>query len=376
MSNKVIKVLHIGLSSNIGGIENVVRSWNKNLPTNIHFDFINNQGQPIAFEDEFIENGSRIYNIVSRRKNPIQSYDQLKKIIIENKYDYIHHHMMSFSWPQPLKIAADYPYTNAIAHSHTAGFGNLSAKYNFLDKLGRRMLANSNYYKIACGDAAGQSMFHTDDYIVIRNGVEFSKFRFSKESRKRIRNKHNILDDTFVIGHVGRNDSAKNYPFILELFEKFNRERSNSILLLIGDIKNNKEIRDIIIEKKLEKKIIFTGPLSNTADYYSAMDVFILPSLYEGVSVAMVEAQVSGLHCIVSNFVSKEADISGNVKYIAIDNFKDGVQKLLKEYQQNYKRNDSSIVLDNSYDACNTSDSMFEFYKSHLIKRHILSHNA
>lgn len=367
MKNKIIRVLHVGLSSNLGGIENVVRSWNSVLPNNVRFDFINNGIEPIAFQNEFEVNGANVYKIPSRKKNILASTAQLKKIINEGKYDYVHHHMMSFSWPQPLLLAQDSKITKAIAHSHTAGSNDLSLKYRVLDMYGRFRLERKPYFKIACGENAGVDMFHTNDFFVIQNGVDFSKCVFNREKRKEIREKYNISKDCYVIGHVGRSGNAKNYPFIIELFADLLNQKPDSVLLLIGNVSDDGMIRDYARKKGVENKIIFTGVLSDLKSYYSAMDVFILPSLYEGVSVAMIEAQVSGLECIVSKFVPKDADISGNVRYISVSNTKEGVKELLNIHKQD--RNIEKLNIDYSFDLENTAKRMFEFYESHLGKR-------
>lgn len=364
MTNKIIRVLHVGLSSNMGGIENVVRSWNSKLPSNISFDFINNGKEQIAFEDEFQSNGAQVYNIPSRMDNPFVSASKLKKIICENEYDYVHHHMMSFSWPQPLLIAQKSKKTKAIAHSHTAGSGDLNFKYRLLDAYGHWQIERKPYLKLACGKDAGIDMFHTDDFTVMQNGVDFSQCAFDKNERKKIRNQYNIPEETYVIGHVGRCGNAKNYPFIVDLFTDLVIQKPDSILLLIGNVREDEEVRDYVRKKGIERKVIFTGVLPDLKKYYSAMDVFILPSLYEGVSVAMIEAQVSGLTCIVSNFVSKDADISGNVRYISVTDTNEGVKELL-----NIQRRDrwiEKLNLDSSYDLKNTAQRMFEFYENHL----------
>lgn len=366
MSDRLIKVLHVGLSSNCGGIENVVRSWNSILPENIRFDFINNGVEDIAYHEEFEKKGGTIYQITSRSQNPYKSYTQLYNIIKKNNYDFVHHHMMSLSWPEPLLIAQNIKGTVPIAHSHCVGSKDLSVKYKLLDCYGRMRLNKKNYYKIACGEAAGKDMFLSDDFIVIQNGIDFSQCRFSQKSRYSIRKKYKISDGTFLIGHVGRMSAQKNYPFILNLFMDFLKSCPNSKLLLIGNVCNDANIIKIVNDNGIANKVIFAGTLTDCKAYYSAMDVFLLPSLFEGVSVAMIEAQVSGLPCIVSNFVSKDADISGNVRYIPIDNTKQGILELLNITLKN--RELEKLDLDDSFDLKKTANKMFEFYKTHLEK--------
>lgn len=365
MYNREIKILHIGLSSNMGGIENVVKSWNSKLPENIQFDFVNVENSPIAFQDEFIENGSKIFSVTSRKSNPFKSYKQLERLIKVNEYDYVQHHMMSFSWPDPILIAQRNIKTQAIAHCHTAGSKSMNLKYKALDFLGHKRISRNDYLRIACGDTAGKNMFGGEAFTVIPNGVDFSKCHFSIQNRIKIRKKYNISSNTYVIGHVGRSNPVKNYPFILKLFSELLKTTLDVKLLLIGDVSEDSNIKRLIEFYGIKDKVVLTGVLNDIKEYYSAMDVFILPSFYEGVSVAMIEAQAAGLPCIVSEFVAKDADISNNVSYISIDNVNEGVNIVMSKLRE--KKNREVIEIDNTFDLENTSKKMFEFYEQHLL---------
>lgn len=364
MNDTKIKVLQVGLSSNKGGIENVVHSWINLLPSNIQFDFINIENSPIAFQDEFIEKGSKIFNITPRRVNAFKSFSELKEIIKDGNYDYVHQHMMSYAWPEPIIAGASCNKPKLIAHSHTAGSGFLSTKDKLLDYIGRKKLAKVQYFKIACGEVAGLDMFHSNVYTIIHNGVDFKKNCFSDDNRLFIRNQYGIKDSDFLIGHVGRSSKAKNYPYIIKLFKEFKSKNPNSYLMLIGDVENDNDVKRLVVENNLISSVIFTGVLSNLSLYYSAMDVFILPSLYEGVSVSLIEAQLSGLICIVSENVSKESDISGNVRYVSLKSLDEGIKEIGRVNK--IDRSFSKLKIDSSYDIRNTSKQMFDFYESHL----------
>ncbi len=364
MEKGKINVLQVGLGSNMGGIENVVRSWSRNLPDDIVFDFLNIEDVPLAFEDELCAEGGKVLKVTHRKKNPLKSYNELKKIIFNGGYDYVHVHMMSWAWYEPLLLASSSPHVKAVAHSHTAGSGYLSLKDRLLDSVGRRKMKGKEYFRLACGEAAGKDMFRGEDFRVVMNGVDFERCAFSTFERQKIRRQFNFSEDTFVIGHVGRNSNAKNYPFVISLFADFAEKRPQSRLLLIGDVEDSLEIRTLVKEKGIEDKVIFTGMLSDLQKYYSAMDVFILPSLYEGASVSMIEAQVSGLECIVSQFVSPDADISGNVKYIPIGSTGEGVRELLGVKKSD--RDIQNLTLDHSFDIKNTSRQIFDFYRENL----------
>ena len=206
--NKVrkIKVLHVGLSDNVGGIETVVHSWHNFLPDDINFDFINVGKNKLAFEDDFVKKGSTVYRIPSRKENPLRSRKELKRILAENDYTYLHFHAMSLSFPEPALLAAKSGKTIPIIHSHMVNnpdLSNLSAKYRILHLIGKERLKHIEFLRLACGEQAGLSMFQCDDFKVIYNGIELGLFAFDPIRRENIRFKYGINESTFLIGHVG-----------------------------------------------------------------------------------------------------------------------------------------------------------------------------
>lgn len=362
---KEIRVLHIGLSSNMGGIENVVKTWNDYLPNNIHFDFINTEDKPLAFQEQFEKKGARIYNIPSRKNNYIKSFIELKKIIENNEYDYIHHHMMSYSWPEPLIIAQRTKGCKAIAHSHTAGSKGLSNKYKIMNFIGKKILNIKEYYKLACGVAAGKDMFGTEKFILINNGVNFLDLKYSQKARMEIREQYKIADDEFVIGHVGRNDPVKNYPFLINLFSEVLRIIPKAKLLLIGDINENNNLLNILKINGITNHTILIGKTKKMKEMYSAMDLFILPSFYEGISVSLLEAQASGLYCLVSNHVAIGSDISNKVYFISLDNQDEWLQKINEIREK--ENNRLNLNLNIEFDSEKTSKKIFSFYLNNRI---------
>lgn len=356
------KVLHVGLSNNIGGIETVVRSWHKVLPSDISFDFINNGEGSLAFEKEFLESGSRILTIPSRKTNPSESFNALNRIVNEGEYDYLHFHAMSLSWPEPVLIAAKSKYTQAIIHSHTVLDSNISLKYKILHSIGKLRLKNKNYYRIACGENAGKSMFKSNDFIIIPNGIELDKYRYSQDKRSRVRKDFGISSDAFVIGHVGRPGPTKNYPLIFEAFDESMKRYDNSFLLLIGNIEKDAEIQSLLEKTKYRERVVFTGFQRDCSEFYSAMDVFFFPSLYEGFSVSLVEAQASGLPCVVGN-VAKESKMSDNFSFVDIKTKEDAVNEFSKYLSMNLDRR--NVEIDPIYDIRNTSKMLFDFYRTH-----------
>ena len=359
----MIKVLHIGLSSNPGGIERVVYSWAKRLPEDIKFDFVNVEKLPLAYENFFIKQcGSQIYSVTPRKSNPIASNRELSAAIKNNNYDYVHFHIMSLSWPDPILISARNN-TKIILHSHTVIDKYMSVKYKVLHQIGTIRIKKINYIPIACGIQAGQSMFRGKKFEILPNGIDLEKFTFSEKNRKDMRNKLGV-NGSFVIGHVGRPGKAKNYPAIFQIFSKIISIRRDAKLLLIGNLLHDVEVNNLINQYSLQKYVILTGTVDDTSKYYDAMDAFLFPSLYEGFSVSLVEAQAMGVPCVVSDQVAEESKLSDLVHFFSLNNYEKASQMLCSFPIRNIKEYDNSYM--KAYDVNVKTKKMFDIYRKNI----------
>lgn len=347
MSKDKIKILHIGLSSNVGGIESTVKKWWDMIDkTKFKFDFVNLEEKPLAFEEEFIETGCNIFKASSRKDNPIKSYKQIKKIIEQNNYDFVHCHVMSLSWPEPIIITNRVSKSaRPIIHIHTMIGKNTPLKRRIIHWSGKVRLANQNYLKFACGYEAGRSVFGTKHFDVIENGIDKEKNGFSSELRHNIRKQYSIKNHVTVIGHVGRLSPEKNYPFIFETFSRYKKENISSLLLLVGVSSEDSFISQQVNKYNLYGSVVCTGRVNNVRDYLCAMDIFYFPSTFEGLSVSLVEAQAVGLPCVASRNVSRESAISENFRFVSIDDGGDEAVRTLNDIiiKSEYERLNSII---------------------------------
>lgn len=348
----MIKVLEIGMTRNVGGMETYLMEQYRYLDRNlIRCDFMNLTGEyPMAFENEIKNNGDLVYNIVSRKKNLIKHYYDwfvfLKKhrkeyeAVILNTCDL--YHMC------PLFFAKLWGIKTIIIHSHNNGN---EKKESFL----RKILINVNKilmkYSVsdywACSKIAGEWMFGKKQiFKVIHNAIDTKKYVYNRDIRKKMREALSV-ENSFVVGHVGRFSYQKNHKFIIQIFNELLKRKPNAKLLLIGNYKLNEEYTNevnILIDKyDIRDKILFLGSVQNVEDYYQAMDVFVLPSLFEGLGIVGIEAQASGLSCIVSTGVSKELKITDLVKYVSLDEsievwvdeiLKNSVKKRQSQYEK------------------------------------------
>lgn len=366
---ETIRILHIGLSPNIGGIETVVYSWFKRKPEWMQFDFVNVYDSPIAYEAEFVAAGGNVYYLTARARNPIKAYLQLRDVIVKGNYDYVHHHIMSFASPEPCLIVNQLKKkTQIIMHSHTVLNESQSRKYRILDALGRLCLKNAGYNRVSCGYDAGTHMFRGEKFHVIKNGVDFSASAFNYENRQEIRSQLGIKETDILIGHVGRDCYEKNYPFLLGCFADAVKQNESLKLLLIGDILQAKDIQNRIDNLEIRNRTICTGKVKSALPYYSAMDIFFMPSIVEGVSLALLEAQISGLPCVVSDTVASETRITDLIKFVSIDGYLEASDALCKAVLHSKKIVRECVQLDQSYNSDNTAQAMIAYYLTHANK--------
>lgn len=357
--NKRIKVLHIGLSNNYGGIESLVYSWLDNKPKNFQFDFISDDVNSIANSGELIKKGCNVFQITHRYANPIKHILELNNVIKNGNYDYVHFHVMNIDEPWPI-ILGNKNKCKVIIHCHSMYKNKQTWKENLLKFETKILLFRQKYLKLACSEEAGTNMFN-NKFTVIENGIDISKYKYSMKYRSEIRKKYNIKSADIVIGHVGRYSIDKNYPFLLSTFSKL-KQKNDLKLMLVGDIKNS-YIDSLISNLRIKNRVVFTGKVDDIYKYYSAFDLYYMPSISEGMSISSIEAQSSGLKCVLSNGIPKSTKVSNNAVFIDL-NEEEAISTINSLLVKKNNRKDVSI--DKKYDVKNSSKKMFNYYLYNL----------
>ena len=185
-----------------------------------------------------------------------------------------------------------------ILHSHNTRASNLIA--SFIHKINKILFLKYVDFNVACSSKAGKWMFNDRPYEVIYNSIDLQKFTFDNIARLKLREKYHVMEDDILIGSVGRLEKQKNQMFLLDIFYEIVKMESKARLLLIGDGKMRMELEKYVEKKGIESNVIFAGTVTGIEKYYSAMDFFVLPSLYEGFPIALIESQASDLKSVVS----------------------------------------------------------------------------
>ena len=313
-TGKPIRVLHVVTAMNVGGIETTIMNYMRNLDhSEIQFDFLVHREGKAYFDDEIRSLGGTIHSAPAFNFKNIPVYSRFVDEFFKNhSYDIVHSHMDSLSY-FPLKGAKNNGVKTRIAHSHVNGFDkNITYPIRTAFK---KMIPWSATHYMACSESAGKFMFGNRSFSILLNPIDIQKFQFNVESRNLLREEL-YIEDKVVIGHVGRFDTPKNHKFILELAQVLPKEKYHFVLLGVGVLKT--EIEQEAKSKNIAN-ISFLGIKDNVYEYLSAMDIFILPSFYEGLGISAIEAQVNGLPSLISDHVSPSVIIGDNVHSIALN---------------------------------------------------------
>ena len=359
MSNP-IRILHVVSELNQGGIENFIMNIYRSIDKNkVQFDFIVHHTAKGVFEDEIELLGGKVFHFsFLDDKNYFKYKRDLKKFFKENdEYNIIHGHLASLGFIY-LKYAKKAGIKNRIAHSH--GTATPKSLKGFIKSITFKYFGKYSTIRFACSTEAGKYMFNTnDDFTFIPNAIDFNRFKYNIDVRNNIRKKYKI-DNNCVIGHVGRFTIEKNHAFILEILSEIKKTNENIKLLLVGDGPLRNTIQMKVEELGLTENVIFTGNIKNVQDMYNAMDLFILPSLFEGLPVTGIESQVSGLPSIFSNNVTREVKISSLADFLEIDDYKVWAEKLINTKIN--KNREESVITNNNFDVSNLANYLEKYY--------------
>jgi glycosyltransferase involved in cell wall biosynthesis len=341
------KILIVGLYNILGGIEVFAKNYISAIDKKLFSFDILSMYEHIQFETEFREMGCTIV-FVPHYKHIFWYILKLASLIKKNGYDIVHINLLSAANLLPLIIARLAGVKVVITHSHSAGIP---------DSLIKKILHRNNKYILpffatncfACSSEAGYFLYGKKTYFeIIHNAIYIERFLFSKTARNRIRNKLGIADDTIVLGHIGRFIEVKNHHFLIEVFKNIIDRGVNAVLLLVGAGSLHQQIQDYVNYLGLSNEVIFYGTTNIIQEIYSAMDIFIFPSIYEGLPIVGIEAQCSGLPSIFSTAVSREIQVSDLILWrdlsIGPQKWADAVFELLPLPQ----RKDMSEVITNA----------------------------
>ncbi|SEC11351.1 glycosyltransferase family 1 protein [Paenibacillus sp. GP183] len=318
-----IRVLHIVDSLNRGsGVMSVIMNLYRNIDrSKVQFDFLVSFDKSPNYEEELINMGAKVYHLTPPTLKNIRSYiNEIDEFFNTHAtYTIIHSHTPTFNlfiFP----IAKKYGIKFRIAHSHNSKYSDklLKAIRNYFMLLPTNLIAN---VYLACSNKAGEFLFgkkalKEGKVHIINNAIDCERFKYNEIIRGRVR-KELEIENQFVIGHIGRFSEQKNHTFLIDVFYEVLKKSKNALLLLVGDGDLQKSIMEKVNSLNIQDQVKFLGVRSDINNLMQAMDVFVMPSLFEGLPVVGVEAQASGLPCIISDNVTKEIKVA-NVQFLSL----------------------------------------------------------
>lgn len=312
----MVRVLHVLHNLGSGGAESFVMSVYRNIDrSKVQFDFLIRSKENGAMLKEIEHMGGKVTILPSFPKQIFANYKALNHYLKVHAKEYkaIHVHANSLVYVKPLELGEKYGIEKRIIHSH-----NTRSAAGFFHRMNINRIDKWVTDRFACSNMAGDFMFPQKKFRYIPNGIELDRFRFSQGARDRIRTKLEIGDTTTLIGHVGRFTYQKNHEKLLDIFVEYRKLNPSSKLILVGDGEEKAKIHNWVSQKGIKDHVIFAGAVSNVNEYLSAMDVFCLPSYYEGLAIVLIEAQAALLPCIASLSTPPESNC-GNVVYKSLE---------------------------------------------------------
>ena len=347
---------------NRGGLETMLMNYYRQIDRDrIQFDFLVHRYYRADYDDEIESLGGKIYRLpVLNPLNP--KYNKALSSFFDGhpEYQIVHVHQDCMS-SVILKKAIKHHVKVRIAHSHNS---DQDKNWKYPIKMHyKKSISEYATNLLACNTDAGDWMFNGAPYTVIRNAVDAEKYRFSPAVREDVRKEFGIEDHDFVIGHVGRIDEVKNHRFLLEVYKEVLQTKDAKLLLVgRGDLKE--ALEKTVKEEGLQDKVIFTGLRNDVEKLLQAMDVFVFPSLYEGLPMSLIEAQAAGLPCVISDQVSSECLITKNAIMMSLKQSPAEWAEQVLRFATLPREDTYQTIVQSGFDIKKNAEELQEFYLS------------
>lgn len=357
---KKILIITSGLTA--GGVDSLILNVLAEMDRKrFCIDFLIFEDSKDDWEYKFKAYGCKVYKIQRARKaGTISIIKQYKRIIKEGKYNIVHSHI-GFGSVLPLIAVSQIKGCKIATHAH---FDDYPVS-KMTKALGHILFNVLPCKRLACSIGAGQALYGTKScFDFVKNGIDTSRFSYNEAIRNEVRDELGIKEDQFVIGTVGRMEYQKNHDFLVDIFEIIHRSLPNSELVLIGDGSLKDEIHKKLEDKKLTECTRFLGIRNDVDKLLQALDVFIMPTRFEGLSLALLEVEASGLPCLTSDVVPAEAKVVENFHFLSLKEGPDIWAKQAMQYYKQIRSDGSTSVREAGFDKKDVALSWFRIYEN------------
>lgn len=350
-----------------GGVESVVMNYYRHIDkSKIQFDFICDEDSTNIPYEEIKSLGGKVI-LIPPYQRAIKYHKELKRVLKEGNYKIVHSHINTLS-VFSLYAAKSAGVPVRIAHSHSTT-NKKEKKKNLMKQILKPFSKVFATDYMCCSELAGRWLFGNKEYdkgnvYLLNNAIDLNKFKYDENIRKKKRNELNISDDTLVIGHVGRFVEQKNHKFLIDIFNEIHKEKKNSILLLAGQGPLMEEIKEKVNELGLKENVKFLGQRNDINDLYQVFDVFLLPSLYEGLPVVGIEAQASGVLCFFSTDMTKEIKLLDKTTFMMLDDSaKKWATNIIKGINENERKDTQLEISNKGFNIKEENIKLKEYYR-------------
>ena len=373
MKEPIIRVLHITEMLSAAGIESFIMNMYRNIDRNkVQFDFLVLRNEKEFYDEEIKSLGGKKYFVHSNIKNTwlriLDEAHQIEKFLNTHPYEIVHIHYTTPLRAPYLLAAKKAGVETRIYHAHSAAVSGKSKLKLLIYEYYRKKIMKWGTAWFACSKAAAQWIFpkeliERETVKIVYNGIDIKRFKYDEKKRVAMR-KTLGLKDEFVLIHTGRFIDQKNQEFVLNVFKEIKNQYSCVKVIFLGTGELLNKIEDKAQKLGLRNDVLFLGVKQNVEDYLCAADCYVMPSLYEGLPVAAIEAQCSGLPSIMSTNITNEVVLTDNAKQISLDAPISEWSKKILEYKDMSRSDGSQIVSENGYDVHLVARWLEEYYLS------------
>ncbi len=363
--------IHIGMIMGKwvgGGVEAVLMNYYRHIDRNkIQFDFICDEDSTDIPYDEIESLGGKVILCPPYQKL-FKYIKELKKIFKDNNYSIVHSNINTLS-VFPLYAAKKVGVPVRIAHSHSTS-NKKEWKKNLVKNLLRpfsKLYANKY---MCCSELSGRWLFGNKEYdkgnvYLLNNAIDLEKFKYDEKIGKKKRKELGIDDKTLVVGHIGRFVEQKNHRFLIDIFNEIHKKKKDSLLLLAGQGPLMEEMKEKVHTLGLDGCVHFLGQRKDVNELYQVFDLFLLPSLYEGLPVVGVEAQASGNLCYLSDAMTKETKVLDSTRFMSLKNSaEEWANEILKDAKNYNKFDTKNEVSKYGFNIEKESDKLERYYSN------------
>lgn len=366
-----IRILHITEMLSAAGIESFIMNMYRNIDrTKVQFDFLVLRNQEEFYDDEIKSLGGHKYYVHSNKRNTLlrvlDESKQIETFLKNHPYNIVHIHYTTPLRAPYLLAAKKAGVPIRIYHAHSAAVSGKSKLKLLIYDYYRNKISDWGTDFFACSKAAAEWIYPkkliTNNKVkILYNGIDTIRFKYNPEKRKVIRDELN-LEESFTIIHAGRFIDQKNQTFLVRIFAQIKTRHQNSKLLLLGTGETVNDVKKLVEKLGLINDVDFLGVKSNVEDYLSAADCYVMPSLYEGLPVAAIEAQCSGLPCVFSTNITSEVKVTNKVKFMSLNDSETNWCNEICEFLGDRREDGSTAISEHGYNVKDVSNKLEHFY--------------